>query len=34
VKDGDTILVLRNGELLEFKQKNPTQPSAGTNVVT
>jgi ATP-dependent Clp protease ATP-binding subunit ClpC len=34
VKDGDTILVLRNGEVLEFKQKNPTQPSAGTNVVT
>jgi ATP-dependent Clp protease ATP-binding subunit ClpC len=33
VKDGDTILVLRNGEVLEFKQKNPTQPSAGTNVV-
>ena len=34
VKDGDTILVLRNGEVLEFKQKNPTQPSTGTNVVT
>ena len=34
VKDGDTIMVLRNGEVLEFKQKNPTQPSAGTNVVT
>jgi len=34
VKDGDTILVLRNGEVLEFKQKNPTQPSAGTNAVT
>ena len=34
VKDGDTILVLRNGDVLEFKQKNPTQPSAGTNVVT
>jgi ATP-dependent Clp protease ATP-binding subunit ClpC len=34
VKDGDTILVIRNGEVLEFKPKNPAQPSAGTNVVT
>jgi ATP-dependent Clp protease ATP-binding subunit ClpC len=33
VKDGDTILVVRNGEVLEFKPKNPAQPSAGTNVV-
>jgi ATP-dependent Clp protease ATP-binding subunit ClpC len=33
VKDGDTILVVRSGEVLEFKPKNPAQPSAGTNVV-
>ncbi len=32
VKDGDTILVARNGEVLEFKPKNPAQPSEGTNV--
>ena len=34
VKDGDTILVARNGEVLEFKPKNPAQPSEGTNVAT
>jgi ATP-dependent Clp protease ATP-binding subunit ClpC len=33
VKDGDTILVVRSGEVLEFKPKNPAQPPAGTNVV-
>ena len=34
VKDGDTILVARNGEVLEFKPKTPAQPSEGTNVAT
>ena len=32
VKDGETIQVVRNGDALEFKQKNPSQPSADTNV--
>ncbi len=30
VKDGEPVLVVRNGEKLEFKQKEPTQPSADT----
>ncbi|MET0262565.1 MAG: ATP-dependent Clp protease ATP-binding subunit, partial [Rariglobus sp.] len=34
VKDGDTILVTRNGEALEFKQKSPSQPSPDTNVAS
>ncbi len=34
VKDGETVLVVRNGEKLEFKQKEPTQPAADTGVAT
>ncbi|MFA6961712.1 MAG: ATP-dependent Clp protease ATP-binding subunit [Opitutaceae bacterium] len=34
VKDGETILVTRNGEVLEFKQKSPIQPSPDTNVAS
>ena len=34
VKDGESILVVRNGEKLEFKQKEPTQPAADTGVAT
>lgn len=34
VKDGENIVVVRNGEKLEFKQKEPTQPAADTGVAT
>ena len=34
VKDGETVLVVRNGEKLEFQQKNPSQPSPDTNVAS
>jgi ATP-dependent Clp protease ATP-binding subunit ClpC len=34
VKDGDTVLVERNGEELSFKPKSPIQPSPDTNVAS
>ncbi|HEY9250435.1 MAG TPA: ATP-dependent Clp protease ATP-binding subunit [Rariglobus sp.] len=34
VKDGETVLVVRVGEKLEFQQKNPSQPSPDTNVAS
>ncbi|MBL9204332.1 MAG: ATP-dependent Clp protease ATP-binding subunit [Opitutaceae bacterium] len=34
VKDGEAILVIRNGEKLEFKLKEPTQPAADTGVAS
>jgi ATP-dependent Clp protease ATP-binding subunit ClpC len=34
VKDGDTILVERNGEELAFKPQSPIQPSPDTNVAS
>ena len=34
VKDGESVLVIRNGEKLEFKQKEPTKPAADTGVAS
>ncbi|MEZ0216288.1 MAG: ATP-dependent Clp protease ATP-binding subunit [Rariglobus sp.] len=34
VKDGETILVTRDGEKLAFTQKNPSAPSPDTNVAS
>ncbi len=34
VKDGETVLVVRKGDQLEFKQKIPTEPSPDTNVAS
>ncbi len=34
VKDGEPCLVIRNGDKLEFKQKEPSQPSPDTGVAT
>ena len=34
VKEGESVLVIRNGEKLEFKQKDPAQPAADTGVVS
>ena len=34
VKDGEPCLVVRNGDKLEFKQKEPSQPSPDTGVAT
>ena len=34
VKEGEAVLVVRSGEKLEFKQKDPTAPAADTGVVS
>jgi len=34
VKDGESVLVIRNGDKLEFKQKDPAQPAADTGVAS
>jgi hypothetical protein len=34
VKEGEAVLVVRNGEKLEFKQKEPTTPAADTGVTS
>jgi ATP-dependent Clp protease ATP-binding subunit ClpC len=34
VKDGESVLVVRNGELLEFKQKEPTASAPDTGVAS
>jgi ATP-dependent Clp protease ATP-binding subunit ClpC len=34
VKDGEPCLVVRNGDKLEFKQKEPSKPSADTGVTS
>jgi len=34
VKEGEAVLVVRNGEKLEFKQKEPAKPAADTGVTT
>ncbi len=34
VKEGEDVLVVRNGDKLEFKQKEPTKPAADTGVAS
>ncbi|MBW8782383.1 MAG: ATP-dependent Clp protease ATP-binding subunit [Verrucomicrobia bacterium] len=34
VKDGESVLVVRNGDKLEFKQKEPSKPAADTGVAS
>jgi ATP-dependent Clp protease ATP-binding subunit ClpC len=34
VKEGEAVLVVRNGEKLEFKQKDPAAPAADPGVVS
>jgi ATP-dependent Clp protease ATP-binding subunit ClpC len=34
VKEGESVLVVRNGDKLEFRQKAPSQPAADTGVAT